>query len=197
MFKAIIHCFPSEFKEGLNFVSHHRCIGWDFTKDSWKRRSCHLKNVCYLRDGLENGLTSRWIYVDEFGVTNSNDLSVSLSPLAHKGLDRRLGKKLLFHIYKDNFNLSSLPQRKGIHILYESYNAGNFGHFIGDEMLPLYHAAHNFGFEEMLNDIQILRWIDKTSNTTSPLRYSCESEGYKNIEKCKGFYDMLSPLLSW
>jgi hypothetical protein len=200
VFTATMYCLSTELREGFNFQSSHQCIGWDFTKDSWKRRSCYLKNVCYLHDGLENNLTSRWIYIDD-GVTNSNDLAVSLSPLIHKGIDKRLGKKASFHIYKDNFNLSSLPQRNGLHILYESYNAANFGHFIGDELLPLYHAAHNFGFAEKLNDIQILRWIDRTSDTTSPLRYSCESEGIyrddeKIMERCKGFYDKLSPLLS-
>ena len=154
--EAATAAFLKEARSSGSFFSYHRCVGWDYTETAWKRRTCHLKNVCYLRD------TGQWHYLNRHGsAVRLGDLSVSLSPLGRTGDGGSSGKQLNFVVLPATNSTAAsylrLPQRNGLHIMYESYNAENFGHFVGDELLPLYQAADLFGFADQLNDIQVVR----------------------------------------
>ena len=185
-----------EVKSLGSFFSYHRCVGWDLTKTAWKKRTCHLKNVCYIRK------TAKWYYLNRHGnAVRQNDLSVSVSPLVHTDNDGSflhtdndgsIGKRLDFNLIPaaaDSSAYALLPQRTGVHIMYESYNAENFGHFIGDELLPLYQAADLFGFANHLNDIQVVRWIDNNPNNKA-----CGT--VDDRRRCDRLYNTMFPLLS-
>ena len=173
---------------GSSFFSYHRCVGWDYTETAWKKRTCHLKNVCYIRE------TAQWYYLNRHGsAVRQNDLSVSLSPLGRTMDGGSSGKRLTFHVtsatHAATAEYAQLPQRQGVHIIYESYNAENFGHFVGDELLPLYRAADLFGYAQELNNIQVVRWMDG-----SPYNKACTTVDERR--RCDRLYNALFPLLS-
>ena len=84
------------------------------------------------------------------------------------------------------------PRHTGLHMLYESYNAEKFGHFLGDELLPLYRLNDTFGLTDQLNNdgIQVWRWVDHHPNNVDP----CLS--VNDSQRCGENYQRLFPLLS-
>lgn len=185
---AVKTAFLQELQSAGSFFSYHRCVGWDNTKTAWKKRTCHLKNVCYLRE------TADWHYVNRHGsAVRADDLSVSLSPLKRVAGGGSSGKQFSIKSVPataaTDLIYPRLPRKTGVHILYESYNAENFGHFLGDELLPLYQAADLFGFANQLNDVQMMRWIDD-----EPHNIACTMVDDKS--KCEANYNALFPLLS-
>jgi len=88
-----------------------------------------------------------------------------------------------------------LPFATGLHILYSSFNAENFGHFLTDELLPAFAAMEAFGVET--RDVQLLR-----APIAAPhmLVFSCEWQrltwGEVQWEKCLKRYSEMTSLLS-
>ena len=163
--------------------------------DSWKRRSCHFKNVCF-RAGTGAGAgVGSWTFVNRYGhLVAPNNLTTSLSPLlmSNMGLSST-GKELKFSILDCN-NVSSaafraLPMRRGVHVLYESYNAENIGHFFGDELWPLFRLANIFHVTDRLDEVQFMRWVDGEPNNPA-----CETKSDRR--RCAANYRRMFPLLS-
>ena len=184
-----------------DWISSHRCVGWHFTSNSWLTQSCHYKNVCYLNNKDYNG----WIYVksNDDNITTSDDLIVSILPQTTTD-DNMWGRKIYFKIisFDDSIslNLSSIPLKDSTHILYESYIASNFGHFLADELLPLYALSYRFGLTKIINDIQVIQWKDD-----KPMEWSCDdlskekARGVSNQfmqQECAKFYLHMFPLVS-
>jgi hypothetical protein len=198
--------------------SYHRCVNGDFQWTAFKRRSCAFHNVCWLSSttaqAFMNATQPRepmWVYVDAYGLSSTDDTATALSPLTIKvetkpaeqlPQDKWGGRKLSLHVASAGdanvrAHVLTLPMRRGLHLLYESYNAQNFGHFLGDELLPLFRLADVFDRVDALNPSQVLRWVDPT-----PLKYSCESkeqrdENFGQVPAiCGRFYRTLFPLLT-
>eukprot|EP00470_Lotharella_oceanica_P008064 CAMPEP_0170193410 /NCGR_PEP_ID=MMETSP0040_2-20121228/56813_1 /TAXON_ID=641309 /ORGANISM="Lotharella oceanica, Strain CCMP622" /LENGTH=326 /DNA_ID=CAMNT_0010442029 /DNA_START=26 /DNA_END=1006 /DNA_ORIENTATION=- len=80
-----------------------------------------------------------------------------------------------------------------IHILYVSYNAENFGHFLSDELFPAYSMLESF--DELDYNVQLLRHELK-----DPLQWSCDFQrknwGEEQWDKCMYRYKTLTRLLS-
>jgi len=185
-----------------NIESTHRCVGWHFTSNSWLTQSCYYKNICYINNNDYNG----WLYVksNEDMVTTTEDLIVSLLPQTTTD-DNMWGRKITMKIINADeaisMNLMNLPLRNDrIHILYESYIASNFGHFLADELLPLYALSYRFGITNKMNDIQVMQWKD-----IKPMEWSCDdltkekARGVSNQfmrQECAKFYLHLFPLVT-
>ncbi|GAB5363334.1 hypothetical protein AAMO2058_000873800, partial [Amorphochlora amoebiformis] len=79
------------------------------------------------------------------------------------------------------------------HVLYVSYNAENFGHFLSDELFPAFSMME--AFDELDYNIQMIR-----RELDNPIIYSCEYQrknwGEVQWEKCMFRYKTLMPLLS-
>ena len=88
-----------------------------------------------------------------------------------------------------------LPFAKSLHVLYSSYNAENFGHFLTDELLPAFSALEAFG--AATRDVQLLR---APLSAKHQLTFSCEWQrrewGEVQWEKCLQRYAELTLLLS-
>ena len=201
-----------------SFHSFHNCVNGDFHWTGFKRRTCAFNNVCWLSKkdaqaflNVTQPQAAMWVYVDAYALTSTDDTSTAISPLTIKVATRPAeilpqdkwgGRKLSFHVAQAGdanvrAHVATLPMKRGLHLLYESYNAQNIGHFFGDELLPLFRLADVFDRVGALNTSQVLRWVDAT-----PLKYSCESkeqrdENFGEVPAiCGRFYRTLFPLLT-
>ena len=114
---------------------------------------------------------------------------------------RKITLKIIDSIEANVLKLFDLPLRNDrIHILYESYIASNFGHFLADEMLPLYALMYRFGMSKKMNDVQVMRWKDER-----PMEWSCDdlskerARGVSNQfmqQECSKFYLNVFPLVT-
>jgi len=92
------------------------------------------------------------------------------------------------------------------HVLYISFNSENFGHFLTDEMFPIYTALQAFGLipdgadAGDARDVQLLRYQPKT-----PIGDSCdyrisrdrtEESRSKRLKRCERMYQMMTPIIS-
>lgn len=86
-----------------------------------------------------------------------------------------------------------LIEVENVHVLYESYNAENFGHFLTDELLPVYSAMSAFRVVD--SNVQLLR-----RQTTRKYMYSCDWQianwGIDQKTKCDHNYKEFTYLLS-
>ena len=163
-------------KDTISQDSRAQCLG-DMTtpeNDRWRVRSCLYSNICFRPD---IGFIFKSSDDDDL-----NAYSVSLSPRS-KLWDDSSVTKLTFVSSKlvgDDLSHSKVSYFPGSIYLYESYNAQNFGHFLGDEVLPAYHLLTSFG---LLNEKvqpyrietgdQILHSCDLLRTTSNPLYKDC------------------------
>ena len=125
------------------------------------------------------------------------NLTVSLSPLLttqhghqHDSKGKELSLTFVGASNHTSAKFQALPMRHGYHILYESYNAENFGHMLGDELWPLYRLAEIFHVADRLDDtLQLVRWVDFEPNNPA-----CTTKSDR--QRCAANYRRLVPLLS-
>ena len=156
-----------------NFTSSHICTG---QKDKWKIQSCHYKNLCFINN--------TWSYIQN-DEQNRTDLDANLTPLGITMPGNANNLKFSPKVISNQQLPSNFTYLDGKYVIYTSYNTENFGHFLGDELLPIFNLLDIFGAYEY--DVHLLH-----SNIFRP--YNCYSQ--KNSKhKCEHFYKTLTPLL--
>jgi len=179
-------------KEG-KFTSNHLCFGNDPHHNVWHRTSCRYHNLYYRPQD------NQFYYVTEVNETDIFDLDVCLAPLGgrldeyyRKDTDVHLNPKI---ITSEQFKVL-FPRREEIAVwkkptlMYVSYNAENFGHFITDELFPLYNLLNAFG--ALSRDIQLLR---RPFELYGNCEYQVKHWGPEQGEICANNYRTLTPLL--
>lgn len=123
-------------------VSKFLCVGETFQEDAWKYRSCHLQSVCY--DGNAAGVFT--FHVDPGRPGRSapapGQLAVSASPLGCTHPAVRWEPVVVHAPVEDDVDWAEdIP-----HVLAVEYNGSNFGHVLGDSVLPWWRLLDMFGF---------------------------------------------------
>eukprot|EP00041_Stephanoeca_diplocostata_P022490 m.537358 g.537358 ORF g.537358 m.537358 type:complete len:592 (+) comp22076_c0_seq4:179-1954(+) len=179
--------------------SSHTCFGRTYNDDYWIENTCLYNNLVY------DPATDIFTYVsasqaEATAVKTSGDLVVSTYPNGYGGSQKRVmseGKLdpevvSLQQFVKQHEGRSSV-EVENVHVLYESYNAENFGHFLTDELLPVYSAMSAFRVVD--TEVQLLR-----RQTVAKYIYSCDWQianwGVKQKEKCDHNYKEFTFLLS-
>lgn len=177
------------------------CFGRDYEKDFHRKQSCTFTDVCYYDGGF------KFIVEDELEreyADKGGDFWVDLAPsggynIAEKGWEGVHTTKWRPEIVtKEEFaqhmggakvKVKVLPET---HVYYISYNGENFGHFLSDELLPLYSVLSAFG-ELDYESVQLVR-------QPAMFKFSCDYQnknwGPEQQVKCDRNYQAMTRLLT-
>ena len=173
------HLCPEQRPHHSAYSSSH-CIGDSLTDGAWQYRSCRLQSVCY--DAVSKEFTY-YANSHEDKDLSSKDLSVSLGPLSRVSHIEPWSTRVLHN--------TTVPDNAiwidGISLLFEEYNAENFGHVLFDEVFPWYRLTDTFGLLD--------RPFRPIHSVNKNIVYSCEWRvvaGWDpDTSKCDMFYEKI------
>jgi hypothetical protein len=163
------------------------CADRDRKQQSWMRSTCLYNNVCY-----NSGKGFLFFSND----TSPDQLTVASSPGSVIWPERAAPLNwVIVNGSRAIFEKNNTVWLKGLHAMYFSYNAENFGHFLGDELLPIFRAAMNFGLESVP-----LQMVKMQAKDVNQYPYTCDWMASQGMEQysanCRRNYQNLPRLLS-
>ncbi len=190
--------------DGLH--SSHSCYGRDYTPNNWQRATCMYNDVCVHQPGPGENHTFYYIVRTDFEKDHIADvvsqkhlgdshLDVSLAPMGQGHDNQKFQPRI---VTEAEFKSIVGPDERAmyfsnIHLLYISYNAENFGHFLSDELFPAYSILESF--DELDYNVQFVR-----VQVDPPLQFSCDYQranwGEEQWLKCQYRYLQMMPLMS-
>lgn len=180
-----INCRETVLESGEDIRSSHFCTGNIQSPSAWHGRTCMFRSICY------NATSNMLLYI---GDVDLDAIKVTASPqsavwsVKAKTLDLALTPRL---------NDSKIVWHDRAYAFYFSYNAENFGHFLTDELLPIFHASQLFGID--VDSLQMVR-INPKESDIDLFPYTCDWNRKHNItarvENCRNNYHRMGSLLS-
>mmetsp|Transcript_7197 Transcript_7197/g.17511 ORF Transcript_7197/g.17511 Transcript_7197/m.17511 type:complete len:544 (+) Transcript_7197:26-1657(+) len=178
--------------------SSHTCYGRDFLDQNWKRTTCLYHDLCYHDRKfyyiVRNQFERKHVQDAEMH-DGQNHLAVSLAPLGEeRGEDQMFVPEIISQeAFSGLVHGRTVKYLSNIHILYVSYNAENFGHFLSDELFPAYSMLE--AFDELDYNVQLMR-----VELEKPIQWSCDFQrqnwGELQWEKCMYRYKTLTSLFT-
>jgi hypothetical protein len=214
--------------------SSHTCFGKSHEAQAWQHGTCEYTNICYSEKGRPSG-HGRWFYFatdaeEREHLIRTNALAVALAPAPMSVNERSFWSPEIFTqaeatdvLGAAGLNLASISFVQPVHVFYMSFNAENFGHYLTDELLPIYAMLEAFdeldveegarpgesgvaGAGKNLGragtDVRLVRFVPNP-----PIGNSCEhlaraaggsgtASGDKVLRLCNKFHTTLGPMMS-
>ena len=174
-------------------MSGYHCVG-DLTspiETRWKRRSCLYRNICYHR-------SLGFLYLNGDGQRVSpSELEVAVTPDTWNDKEWR-PFKLTFSIVEPHSiaefpEISSHPQ---LHYFFVFLNDVNFGHFIGDNVLPAFRIREMFGFEDDVIQAYRIESASDIPNSCDNKPGNIHVSQSSKLRKCISNHKRLDSLIS-
>lgn len=178
-------------------LTSHWCHSRDFAKEHGKRASCLFQNICVVPTG-ENDTSKQevtFLYVSEKNEQQDDESTSFTLGVGPHSVDERVYFQP-HYIAREQLD-SKYPNRhyvKDLSVLFYEYNAQNFGHVLGDVVLPIYALLESFQLEH--HPFNLFRY-----SMSDPIGWSCDFQKTQPDRQasawvqCERFYQQIPQLL--
>jgi hypothetical protein len=125
-------------------LSSHICVGENYHEDSWKYKSCHLQNICWNGNNFSYHVDP----TDTASIPGPAEIAVSISTLGVTDNPVRWQPEVIPLPLPENAMWAQNIDKTDLHVLATEYNGSNFGHVLGDSLLPWWRLLDMFGLME-------------------------------------------------